>query len=84
VVVRMCHPNLNGRVTECRTFQRVDLSNLELDNGEEFPNVYMFREAIRQYNVLKGNDICFKKIFKYRVCVVCKDKNCEYRYMGIK
>jgi hypothetical protein len=54
-------------VTRCHTFQRVDLSNPQFQNGKKFPDVYTFRQAISQYNVLKGNDILFKKNDKDRV-----------------
>ncbi|XP_059443363.1 uncharacterized protein LOC132175432 [Corylus avellana] len=69
-------------VTRCRTFQTIDLINLNMENEHRFPDVYMFREAIRQYNVLRGKDIVFKKNDKDRVCIVCKDSSCEYRVYG--
>jgi hypothetical protein len=69
-------------VTRCRTFQAIDLINPNFENGQRFPDVYTFREAIRQYNVLRGKDIIFKKNDKDRVCIVCKDSHCEYRVYG--
>jgi hypothetical protein len=34
----------------------------------------MLKKAVRQYNVLRGDDIVFKKNDKDKVYVVCKDR----------
>ena len=62
-------------------FNVIDMSNLVLENGMKFANVYQFREAVREYNLKIGNDLSFVKNDKDKVIIVCKD-DCNYRVYG--
>jgi hypothetical protein len=61
----------------------VDLNDQILDLLMKFPNIQMFKEAVKEYNVRRGKDIrlfFFKKKNERRKCiVVCKDPKCHYR-----
>jgi hypothetical protein len=48
------------------TFSPLDLGNLVLQLGNTFHNVYEFKKTIKQANVLKENDLHFKKKKKYK------------------
>jgi hypothetical protein len=50
----------------------------------KFPNIEMFREAIRVYNVKKGKDIKFKRSERMRCVCVCRDARYKYRVYGRK
>jgi hypothetical protein len=65
-------------------FHAVDLQDPSITIGMKFPNIQMFREVIRVYNVKKGKDIKFKKSERTRcVCVcVCRDAKCKYMVYG--
>ena len=65
-------------------FDVMDMSNLVLENGMEFADVYQFREAVREYNLKIGNDLSFVKNDKYKVIIVCKDEHSNYRVYGSK
>lgn len=71
-------------VTRCHTFQIVDLSNPQFQNGEKFPDVYTFKKVIRQYNVLKGKDILLRKMTRI-ACVWCaKIRIVSIGYIGVR
>lgn len=49
----------------------------------KFPSSKMFREVMREENVLKGKDIKFKKNDSDNAIVVCRDAlKYEYRVYG--
>jgi hypothetical protein len=50
----------------------------------KFPDIKMFREAVRVYNLKKGKDILFKKNETSRCVAVCRDNRCKYRVYGKK
>ena len=65
-------------------FHVVDLQDPSITIGMKFPNIEMFREAIRVYNVKKGKDIKFKRSERMRCVCVCRDVRCKYRVYGRK
>lgn len=60
-------------------FQKIDLGNLELKLKMKFSSIQPFREAIKQYNVRRGNDIKFVKNERAKCVAVCRDPSCQYR-----
>jgi hypothetical protein len=48
-------------VTRRTEFQETDMLNPQLSNGQRFPLIKVFREAIRESNLKNGKDIRFKK-----------------------
>jgi hypothetical protein len=54
-------------------FHVVDLQDPSITIGMKFPNIEMFREAIKVYNVKKGKDIKFKRSERMRCVSECKD-----------
>jgi hypothetical protein len=50
----------------------------------KFPNIKMFREAVRVYNLKKGKDILFKKNETARCVAVSRDTRCKYRMYARK
>jgi hypothetical protein len=66
------------------TFSPLDLGNLVLQLGNTFHNVYEFKKTIKQANVLKENDLHFKKKKNTRKkhVAVCSDKKYKYRGYG--
>jgi hypothetical protein len=48
----------------------------------KFSSIQLFKEAVRQYNVRRGNDIRFEKNEKAKCVAVCRDPSCEYRVYG--
>jgi hypothetical protein len=52
-------------------FHAVDLHDPTIKLEMKFSNIKMFREAVRVYNLKKGNDILFKKNETTRCVVVC-------------
>ena len=65
-------------------FHVVDLQDPSITIGMKFPNIEMFREAIRVYNVKKGKNIKFKRRERMRCVCVYKDARCKYRVYGRK
>jgi hypothetical protein len=65
-------------------FTHLDLQDPSITIGMKFPNIEMFREAIRVYNVKKGKDIKFKRSERNRCVCVCRDARCKYRVYGRK
>jgi hypothetical protein len=63
-------------------FDLSDMNNPTLVIGNTFRNASDFRKAVRQYNILRGKDLRFKKNELKRIVVVCKDSNCKYRVYG--
>jgi hypothetical protein len=63
-------------------FDRSDISDPTLVVGNTFHDTDEFRKAIRQYNILRGKDLKFKKNEKKMIVVVCKDEMCRYRVYG--
>jgi hypothetical protein len=62
----------------------MDLQDPSITIGMKFLNIEMFREAIRVYNVKKGEDIKFKIIERMRCVCVCRDAKCKYKVYGRK
>jgi hypothetical protein len=60
-------------------FHVVDLEDPSITIEMKFPNIEMFREAIRAYNVKKGKDIKFKRGERMRCVCVYRDAKCKYR-----
>ncbi|XP_059434845.1 uncharacterized protein LOC132167826 [Corylus avellana] len=58
------------------------MANPTLVVGNTFHDAAEFRKAVRQYNIIRGKDLKFKKNEKKRIVVVCKDTNCRYRVYG--
>jgi hypothetical protein len=69
-------------VTKRVPFDPTDMSNPTLVVGNTFRNADEFRKAVRQYNILRGKDLKFKKNERKRIVVVCKDERCRYRVYG--
>jgi hypothetical protein len=66
-------------VTKRVHFDPIDISNATLVVGNIFHDAAEFRKAERQNNILRGNDLKFKKNEKKRIIIVCKDERCMYR-----
>jgi hypothetical protein len=66
-------------VTRKVPFDLSDMNNPTLVIGNTFRNASDFRKAVRQYNILRGKELRFKKNELKRIVVVCKDSNCKYR-----
>jgi hypothetical protein len=69
-------------VTKRVPFDLTDMNNLTLIVGNTFHNAIEFRKAVRQYNIIRGKDLKFKKNENKRIMIVCKDLRCEYRVYG--
>jgi hypothetical protein len=69
-------------ITRKVPFDLSDMKNPTLVIGNTFRNASDFRKAVRQYNILRGKDLRFKKNELKRIVVVCKDSNCKYRVYG--
>jgi hypothetical protein len=65
-------------VTKRVHFDPTDMSNPTLVVGNTFRNADEFRKAVRQYNILRGKDLKFKKNERKMIVVVCKDERCRY------
>jgi hypothetical protein len=65
-------------------FYEVDLANPTLKLQMKFSNIQLFREAVKEYNVMRGKDIWFKKNEKCRCVAVCRDPACHYRVYARK
>ena len=65
-------------------FHVVDLQDPTIKLEMKFPNITIFREAVRVYNLKKGKDILFKKNEIFRCVAVCRDTRCKYRVYGRK
>jgi hypothetical protein len=63
-------------------FSVEDMLNPTLVPGNTFRDVYEFRKAIKQANVLKGKDLAYQKNSRKKLIVVCADKKCKYRVYG--
>jgi hypothetical protein len=63
-------------------FSAEDMLNPILVPGDTFNDVYEFRKAIKQFNVLKGKDLAYQKNSRKKLIVVCADKKCNYRVYG--
>ncbi|XP_059431694.1 uncharacterized protein LOC132165226 [Corylus avellana] len=63
-----------GTSTKRPEFQRMDLVNPELHLC-----IQTFREAVKEYNLLRGREIRFKKNERRKSIVVCRDDKCQYR-----
>jgi hypothetical protein len=63
-------------------FQEIDLGNPELKLKMKFSSIQLFGEAVRQYNVRRGNDIRFEKNERAKCVAVCRDPSYEYRVYG--
>jgi hypothetical protein len=48
----------------------------------KFSSIQLFREAVKQYNVRRRNDIKFVKNERAKCVAVCRDPSCEYRVYG--
>jgi hypothetical protein len=69
-------------VTKIVHFDLTDMNNLTLIVGNTFHNAVEFRKVVRQYNIIRGKDLKFKKNENKRIMIVCKDLRCEYRVYG--
>jgi len=63
-------------------FSAEDMLNPTLVPGNTFNDVYGFRKAIKQANVLKGKDLVYQKNSRKKPIAVCADKKCKYRVYG--
>lgn len=63
-------------------FHVVDLDDPDIKLKQKFPDIKMFREAVKMYNVRRGKDIRFKRNERRKCIVVCRDPNCHYRVYG--
>jgi hypothetical protein len=61
------------------SFSAKDMLNPTLVLGNTFNDVYEFRKAIKQANVLKGKDLAYQKNSRMKLIAVCADKKCKYR-----
>ncbi|XP_059461906.1 uncharacterized protein LOC132190900 [Corylus avellana] len=65
--------------TKSPEFHRMDVVNPVLHLKMTFPDIQTFREAVKEYNLLRGKEVGFKKNERRKSIVVCKDDKCEYR-----
>jgi hypothetical protein len=63
-------------------FDLTDINNPTLVIRNTFHNASEFRKAVKQYNIIRGKDLRFKKNELKRIVVVCKDSRCKYRVYG--
>jgi hypothetical protein len=63
-------------------FSAEDMLNPTLVPGNTFNDVYEFRKAIKQANVLKEKDLAYQKNSRKKLIVVCANKKCKYRVYG--
>jgi hypothetical protein len=63
-------------------FQEIDLGNPELKLKMKFSSIQLFREAVKQYHVRRGNDIKFVKNERAKCVAVCRDSSWQYRVYG--
>ncbi|XP_059434802.1 uncharacterized protein LOC132167790 [Corylus avellana] len=62
----------------------MDLVNPELHLYMTFPDIQTFREAVKEYNLLRGKEIRFKKNERRKSIVVCRDDKCRYRVYAMQ
>jgi hypothetical protein len=62
----------------------MDLQDPTFKLEMKFPNIKMFKEAVRVYNLKKEKDILLKKNETVRCISMCKDTRCKYRVYGRK
>jgi hypothetical protein len=62
----------------------VDLQDPTIKLEMKFPNIKMFREAVKVYNLKKGKDILFRKNETARCVAVYRDSRCKHRVYGKK
>jgi hypothetical protein len=48
----------------------------------KFSSIQLFREAVKQYTVRRGNDIKFVKNERAKCVAICRDPSCQYRVCG--
>ncbi|XP_059438654.1 uncharacterized protein LOC132171372 [Corylus avellana] len=65
-------------------FHAMDLVDPVIKLEMKFTNIQMFREAMRVYNVKRGNDVKFTKNETMRCVAVCRDAKCNYKVYGRK
>jgi hypothetical protein len=65
-------------------FHEMDIGNPTLTLKMKFASIYLFREAVRQYNVRRGNDIRFHKNERHKCIAKCRDSLCQYRVYARK
>jgi hypothetical protein len=63
-------------------FNEVDMVNPNLKLRMKFANIQLFREAVKQYNVRRGNDIRFEKNERAKCVAVCRGTGCGYEVYG--
>jgi hypothetical protein len=74
------HPHKD--VTKRVPFDFTDINNPTLIKGNTFYNAPDFRKVVKQYNIIRGKDLRFKKNELKRIAVVCKESRCKYRVYG--
>jgi hypothetical protein len=65
-------------------FHEMDIGNPTLTLKMKFASIYLFREAVRQYNVRRGNDIRFHKNERHKCIAKCRNSLCQYRVYARK
>ena len=70
------HPRRD--VTRRVLFELTYINNPTLVVRNTFHNASHFRKAVKQYNIIRGKDLRFKKNELKRIVVVCKDSRCRY------
>lgn len=58
-------------------FHAVDLDDPDIKLKQKFPDIKMFREVVKMYNVRRGKYIRFKRNERRNCIVVCRDPNCS-------
>ncbi|XP_059436095.1 protein SIEVE ELEMENT OCCLUSION B-like [Corylus avellana] len=69
-------------VTKRVQFDSTDINNPTLIKVNIFHNAVEYRKVMRQYNIMKGEDLKFKRNENIRIAIVCKDSRCKYRVYG--
>jgi hypothetical protein len=71
-------------VPKVSEFVEANMDDPKLEVGQRFIHAKQFREAVRTFNLLKGNDVQFTKNDEDRVIGVCRSRGdgCPWRVYG--
>ncbi|XP_031392056.1 uncharacterized protein LOC116204115 [Punica granatum] len=69
----------DGEIVQLPVFnEAVEFEHITIELGMEFPNLKVFRNAVRDYNISRGREVRFKKNESTRVRAKCVEKECKW------
>jgi hypothetical protein len=84
ILESLCPSGEDEEVTHApnHNFHVVGLADPDIKLKQKFPDIKMFREAVKMYNVRRGKDVRFKRNERRKCIVLCRDPKCHYRVYG--